>query len=61
MRLKVSIPTDDATSINIARKLHFDNLTGLAPLGSVVGIERDSDEFTIITIELTDDDAELIA
>jgi len=60
LRLKVSIPSGRATAVRIAGEavIRAEEGADLA-IGSIVGLERDSDEFTIVTIELTDDEAEL--
>lgn len=59
-RLKVAVSTDQAAaSLTIGRGVGFRGLDGLVPIGEIVGIVKDSDEFTIVTVDLTDDDAEL--
>lgn len=57
--LKVAISTEAASnSLTIGRGVGFRGLDGLVPIGEIVGLVKDSDEFTIVTIELTDDEAE---
>lgn len=58
-RLKVSIATEHAPNVNIGKRMDWSGLAGIPPVGFIVGIERDSDEFTIVTVELEDDEAEL--
>lgn len=61
MKLKVSIYTNEVDELLIGAQLLLDGRTKRIPIGNITALERDSDEFSIVTIDIADDDAELFA